>query len=381
MATVKYPKLFEPSARSRSLLMWKPERCDLCGECLEACQYLGYDRERAKKEIEALVTGKPTEVLERCITCQACNTYCYRGAMPFDLIITRMEKEASAFKREAASALLQVFCFNLPRNYIRKTKKGAPWMSICCMEYLQPQLFEESRLFQGLNIVGGGDYFCAQGMVHGRQITAVFKNVPLFIQRLNNLPTDEIIFYHDECYATVVGYAKAMKLELNFRPVHLLEWLIRVVKENYKDVRRLGIRCAVQLPCSSRFGPDRHVWIKELFNLIGVELVERKYDRRNQLCCGAVPALGGGPYEDLAENQRYAQELREKNIADAKKHGAEYMMFLCPFCYAALARDARAEGITPVMVADLVRMALYDEEPTEYVTVAEKGVIYRTVKV
>ena len=353
--------------------MWKPERCDLCGECLEACQYLGYDRERAKKEMEALVRGAPTEVLERCITCQACNTYCYKGAMPFDLIITRMEKEASPFKREAASTILGVFCSQLARNYIRKTKKGAPWMSICCMEYFQPHLFWESKLFEGLNIVGGRDYFCWQGADHGRQITAALENIPLFIQRLNKLPTDEIIFYHDECYATIYGYAKAMKLEINFRPVHLLEWLIRVVKENYKDVRKLGIRCAVQLPCSCRFGPDRHVWIEELFDLIGVELVERKYDRRNQLCCGAVPGLGAGPSEDLVTNQKLSQELRDKNIADAKNYGADHMMFLCPFCYAALARDAKAAGIMPVMAADLVRMSLYDEKPIEYVTALERG--------
>jgi len=48
-------------------------------------------------------------------------------------------------------------------------------------------------------------------------------------------------------------------------------------------------------------------------------------------------------------------------------------MFLCPFCYAALAKDDKAADIMPVMAADLVRMALYDEKPTEYVTALERG--------
>ena len=165
-----------------------------------------------------------------------------------------------------------------------------------------------------------------------------------------------------------------MKLETNFKPIHLLEWLIEVVKDNYKDVKKLGIRCAISLPCSVRAsGPDRHIWIEELFDLLGVELVERKYDRKNQICCGAVAGLGGGASEDLAENQRFSQEIREKNVNDAKNFGADHMMFLCPFCYAALAYDNKAAGIMPVMAADLVRMSLYGEKPTEYVTALEKG--------
>lgn len=353
--------------------MWKPERCDLCGECLESCLYLGYDRDRAKKEMKKIISGEHSEVLDRCITCCACNTYCSKGAQPFDLIIHQMEKLSSPYAMGAATNLLDVFCFNLARNYVRKTKKGAPWMSICCMEYFQPHLFWDSKLFEGVNIAGGGDYFCVNGMVHGRQDTAVFENMKGYVDHLNKLPTDEIILYHDECYAPFFSYAKDMKLEPNFRPVHLLEWLIRVVKENYKDVKKLGIRAAIQLPCSIRCGPDRHIWIEELFDLIGVELVERKYDRRYQICCGAMAGLGGGSSDSLIENQTFSQETRDRNIADAKYYGADHMMFLCPFCYAALAKDDKAAGIMPVMAADLVRMSLYGEEPTEYITALERG--------
>jgi hypothetical protein len=41
----------------------------------------------------------------------------------------------------------------------------------------QPHLFWDSKLFDGLNIVGGGDYFCVNGMVHGRQDTMVFDRM------------------------------------------------------------------------------------------------------------------------------------------------------------------------------------------------------------
>jgi len=353
--------------------MWKPERCDLCGECLEACQYLGYDRDKAKEEMKAIIEGRHSEVFEKCITCCACNTYCNKGAKPFDLIIHRMEEEGPAYQRGAATNVLETFCFDLARNFIRKTKKGAPWMSICCMEYFQPHLFWDSKLFEGLNIVGGGDYFCVNGMVHGRQDSMVFERMHNYVERLNKLPTDEIVFYHDECYSPFFSYAEDMKLEPNFKPVHLLEWLLKVVKDNYKDVHKLGIRAAVQLPCSIRCGPDRHVWLDELFDLLGVELIEREYDRRNQLCCGAVAGLGGGTSASLRENQIFSEALRARNIKDAKSHGADHMVFLCPFCYAALARDDKGAGIMPLMAADLVRMSLFDEKPTEYITALERG--------
>ena len=47
-----------------------------------------------------------------------------------------------------------------------------------------------------------------------------------------------------------------------------------------------------------------------------------------------------------------------KNIIDAKAVGAESMVFLCPMCALALRKSAKAEGLEPYMLSNLVRLAL-----------------------
>lgn len=347
--------------------MWKPERCDVCGECLEACMYLGYDLEKAKKEMAALVAGKPTEVLDKCIGCFACNEYCYKGANPFDLIVHRGTTATPVKLRDTGTVFINTLAAFMPRDVIRKTKKGAPWMSLCAMEGTAPDLFYGSKLFDGLNLVAGRSYFCCNGLLHCRRDDVMVDCLTPWIANLNALPTDEIIFYHDECISALYSFVKDAGLKINFKPVHQVEWLLRVVKENYKDVRKLGIRAAVHLPCSARYGPDRNPWYDELFELLGVERVVRKYDRRKQICCGAVETfqmLTGTPAD-----AEYAEELRKKNLDDAEQAGAEYFVTLCSYCYASMTPGARRYGLKPVLVADIARMSLYDEEPGEYVTI------------
>jgi len=38
--------------------MFHEEKCDFCGECLERCYYLNFDRESGSKEFERLVRVK-----------------------------------------------------------------------------------------------------------------------------------------------------------------------------------------------------------------------------------------------------------------------------------------------------------------------------------
>ena len=50
--------------------------------------------------------------------------------------------------------------------------------------------------------------------------------------------------------------------------------------------------------------------------------------------------------------------MMEANVEDASKAGAEAMVFLCPLCMSALARPASERGMQPVLLSQLVRMAL-----------------------
>ena len=52
--------------------MWDASKCDLCGDCLVKCRYVDYDRDRAVSEMKLLMESKAADILDKCITCNAC---------------------------------------------------------------------------------------------------------------------------------------------------------------------------------------------------------------------------------------------------------------------------------------------------------------------
>ncbi|HET6461498.1 MAG TPA: hypothetical protein VFG29_12025 [Syntrophales bacterium] len=75
--------------------MFQKDVCDYCGECLNSCRYLDFDRESGGKEFKKLVQGEKVAWLKDCVTCIACNEYCLNAARPFDLILKRLEEDGS----------------------------------------------------------------------------------------------------------------------------------------------------------------------------------------------------------------------------------------------------------------------------------------------
>ena len=85
---------------------------------------------------------------------------------------------------------------------------------------------------------------------------------------------------------------------------------------------------------------------------IGADRVPREYDRENALCCGGVPRAH--------QRDELADELVEKNINDMLRVGASYCVFNCPFCMATLGQEVAEQGLMPILVSDLVQIALGD---------------------
>ncbi len=245
------------------------------------------------------------------------------------------------------------------RNHIRKTTGDAPWLSVGIMEPMNPIALYSSRLFAALNIVGGGAYSLGHGLNHGYLEDAAPQHIERAVKNLNALPAEEIVFYHDESLCGL-DRAREMGLALRFRPVSLLEWLIREVEESGREIVQLNAEAAVQLPCSVSGGRDRNELIEKLFGLIGVRRAARKFDYGGRLCCGARGYWGlssGNPQADADDSDTIVNE----NVADARMSGAQYLVTLCPMCYAAVAPAGRAAGLIPISIEGLVSLALYGE--------------------
>ena len=245
------------------------------------------------------------------------------------------------------------------RPHIRKTTVEAPWLSLGILENMNPMVFYESRLFSNLNIIAGADTSLGHGLIHGYLAGSAEIQIKRAVKNLNALPAEEIIFYHDE---SLCGLAQAgeMGLSLAFTPVSLLQWLVRILEENRKKLRPLGLTVAVQLPCSTASGTDRNEFIDRIFELTGVTRVSRKFDRGNRICCAARGYYGIVSF-DAEKDADVADKAVTRNIEDAQKAGAGVLVTLCPMCFAALAPAARATGLIPLQIESLVNLALYGE--------------------
>ncbi|MHA1265291.1 MAG: heterodisulfide reductase-related iron-sulfur binding cluster [Candidatus Helarchaeota archaeon] len=343
--------------------MFYPEKCTLCGECLSKCAYLAYSVEKAKEEFKKLIDGESTSVTANCITCAACNMYCPEGANPFDLINERQE-ETGTFKINAQTIAM----FKQASKFRSKIKEGdpeKPAINLCTVGDLLPGVID-GQLFEGLTKLKGGDFFCYFGWIHAGKPSLVKENAQKFVDNLAKTGAKEIICYHDDCYAMLSNKVKEFGIEVPFKVTHIIEYLRDYVKEHKNQVKKLNMKVAYQQPCASRYSFEKDTILDELFALIGVERVDRNYDRVNALCCSGVMATMENVPKEVMD------EWRMKNIQDAKEHGAEAMVFLCPMCATVLRNRAKYQGLEPYMISNLVRLAL-----NEKLTHGGAGKIYK----
>jgi len=147
-----------------------------------------------------------------------------------------------------------------------------------------------------------------------------------------------------------------MGIDVPFRTVHFFEFLYNRLLELKDLIRPVNLRVAYQRPCSSRLSPDKHHFVYDIFKLIGAVAVPRKYVDENALCCGG--AVEGQRREG---SRKRAAELRRLNISDMKAGGTEVCVFNCPACYHTMGELLSQEGIRPVYMSDLCRLAIGEQ--------------------
>ena len=326
--------------------MFIREKCDLCGDCVFLCPYVDYDREQSIEQFRRLTEGETPEIVGQCVTCVACNRFCEKGANPFDLILRRQEETGVLNIPEQNTEMFR----NLPKapSQVIEGEAGKPTLSLCSVGDLIPGLFE-GPLFEGLTVLKGGDYFCNVGWVHLGYETPVREGARRVVDNLAATGAEEIVFYHDDCYALLASMVKEYGIEVPFRPVHIIEYLLEYVKAHSEEVEPLGMKVAYQQPCASRYTPWKDGQLDELFRLIGVERVERKHDRKYALCCGSPM---------MPRDRGKAMEIKKHNIDDAVEHGAQAMAYLCPLCVLNLRKQADAARLENHHIIELVKKAL-----------------------
>jgi hypothetical protein len=327
--------------------MWDESKCDRCGDCFTDCLYVDWDRDKAMAEISRLVETGESEILRACVTCCGCNEFCEKGADPWDLILKRQEETGCLTILPKPPAMFELAA-SLPSS-VEKGEPGRPAISLCVMEHMSRDLLQ-GRIFQGLTVIKGGDYFCRIGYLHIGREAPVREHARRVVETLAATGEKEIVCFHEDCYALLSGIAPGYGIPVPFRPVHFFEFLHSALKEHEKEVRKLNLSVAYQRPCASRYSGDKDPLLDEIFRRIGVTRVDREYDRKTALCCGG-PLLARGDRDG-------ALALANRNLEDAVKHGAQYLAYLCPMCSQTLRFSCELIGLSRIGVSDLCRMAL-----------------------
>jgi Fe-S oxidoreductase len=333
--------------------MWDSSKCDLCGDCLVKCRYVDYDKDQAVAEIKLLMEGKEADILNKCITCVACNDHCPTGADPSNLIFKMQEKIGTCPITVVGKPVLDEMAKGLEgRGEPSQLIEGDPDKPVLSFDAFQFGQFPEgtldSMLFKGMTVVRGSEYMSLVGCVHMGGESFSEKYAQNVIDNLASLDKD-ILYIHNEGYILAHVKAKELGITVPFKYMHLFEYMRDYLRDNPNSITKLDKKIAYHANCATRWIPEQDPMLDEIFQLIGVERAPRQYQGLNAVCCT-------GPI--INTDRELAIDIQEKNVRDAIDSGADAMITICPICDAVMRRPTSRLGLPKIFITDLCRIAL-----------------------
>ncbi len=333
--------------------MWDASKCNLCGDCLVKCRYVDYDKGRAIAEIRLLMEGQGAEILDKCTTCIACIDYCPTGADPADLIFQMQEKIGTSPIVTVGKPVLEALAKGIEGHRDpSRVVPGEPDRPVLSFDSFQFEQFPEgtvdSQLFKGMTVIRGYDYANLAGNVHMGGDSFVGKYGQRILDNLAKLGKD-IVFIHNEGFVLPEIKAKEYGFKVNFKYMHLFEYLRNHLRDHKDDVTKLNKKIAYQANCATRWMHEYDTFLDEILQLVGVERPPRQYEGVNALCCSAPL---------IYVNRELAMDIQRKNFDDAIACGAEAIITSCPVCYRVFRRPSSRFDLPSIFITDLCRIAL-----------------------
>lgn len=338
--------------------MFDKSNCADCEgiDCLMRCQWIDFNGiDDARSEMMNMIEDGESRVLSECITCFACDEYCPYDSHPFDLITTLQEKNGSLDVNEGmVQRMIKMY---EPHDDFRPwddIDPNEPTLNKCA--FIKTNADDmKGQFFDDLQYVGGRDFFCNLLYHHIAKDSVIRERAPIILSNIEEQGIKDMICFHDECYGLYASYCPRNDIELpeGFNPIHLFEYIYNYLKEHESEIENLNIKAAYQRNCSNRFMPETDEYVDKICELIGVERVERIYDRENALCCGGpLPMLG---------KKKLMRETQNKNIQDMLDHDAEVVFYNCPMCMETMGSKVERKGLKNYLLSNLCRKALGED--------------------
>jgi heterodisulfide reductase subunit D len=368
--------------------MFNNKTCKKCGICLSGCPVIGMNPEKAKAEIVKMIgTRSSSEIDRNCARCSYCNVICPTNSNPCDL----REEIFTAKTRKKGARSLALICREVPFNLMSiaieheagdKERLLAKYENPpaseeifyvgCSVSCLHPDL-AQTRLLQGLPIVGGLKYCCGyhvhtlfgenESRIKGRQL----------LGELRKTGVKSVVTFCPSCDHMLGSVYPGIVKDFSIKTRTISEYLLD--KHSAGDIKfteKLNIKIAVLDPCAWRnMDEGKYEAPRKLLEAMGARLVEMKHGRRKSVCCGST--LSG-------KNPDLADQLAEKRIMEAKEAGADTIAVSCTGCFA-LAKKAAEHDIELYHIIELAQLAIGERPRHRIIEARERLVqdIYKKV--
>ena len=344
-------------------LFFREDLCDRCGICFERCPVLELPENDARQEIKALICGDTgaSRVLQKCVTCNACDFVCPHQANPYGLILEHYHQEGKArglpymakfiFPNEPENmwtttrvlmgkdelSLVHSWEENLkiPRKEVLLTgfyNNLLPYISqTSLLDELKPAIMGSDSMFG----IGEDAYrigFLEEAARLGRLAKEKFSR--LGIERMYCFMVVDASMFTDVL-------PKKFGIDFDFEADLLDNWILERLKNGRIPVKKkVNKIVTVHDNCCGRYmGGVLQNTIRDIAERTGCRVVEMQHIRDNAICCGwagTVPTLfgptSGNPFHTLA-NLLHSLYLR---LQEAEATGAEALVVPCPGCCAFL---------------------------------------------
>jgi Fe-S oxidoreductase len=324
--------------------------CAACpsADCLQKCQYQVFQTDEAHQEMMKVVNGEDSRVLHDCMTCYGCEEYCPSGNHPYYLISERREEKGMfTAPRPITNQWINMTAMQ-GKQMVGKVKETA--VSSCFIPALAGLASGEIFRDVASSMVFGAEFMCPAVHTHFAKMSVVKERLPKVIENFNRLGVKQVLCLHDECYGTFTSIAQAYGIHVPFEPIYYMDFLLDRMKALKTKIRPLHVKAVYQRPCSNRLIPEKHPLVGEILDVAGVNLLSRKYEEENSLCCAEILRSVSG--------YRLANDVQQRNIDDMVDAGAEYCVFNCPACQSTLSDKVAKKGIKPIHIIDLCKMAI-----------------------
>lgn len=320
------------------------DRCTLCGECLYRCQYMDLTREEAVEEKKRLLTGDPSpELLRKCISCYACNSFCPNDCKPYELIIAAWYRRYREHGLPVRARYLMPSTFpNFRTDMVRRMShreqalvrtwretppEGELVLYPGCNIMAMPHLLD-APFMQDIRVAGDWELCCGEMFFRMGLFNEAERTAEKLTAYYRGRDIGTMLFACPACmnmFANVLPdqFGAEFNFEKKFLGIHLLE---KIRSGELAITGKLNRTVTLHDSCHARVLGDVVMDnAREILAYLGIDILEMEHNRREGFCCGA--AAGANKYSPFDILFTGIRELRE-----GKRTGADDFALYCGGC-------------------------------------------------